>query len=110
MLTAEIDHRKGRIVLDGVQYRDREPLKLLAGHTFKDNQHSIPLSWPSLKVLLATFPEGVEVGTELRGWAWVEYGTRIGPAVEAHERAMDPENDVSGEIAIEIDELERCRG
>ena len=88
-----------RIVIDGVQYRDREPLKTLPGHSYRDQVHSIPLSWPSLRVLLATFDE-VEVGDELSTWAWVEHDTRIGPASEAHDLAMDPENDAPGPSSL----------
>jgi hypothetical protein len=108
MLTAEIN-AKGRIQIEGVQYRDREGLKELAGHSFRNEIHTIPLTWPALKVLLDTFPGDVDCGTELMAWAWREHATRVGPALEAHEWAMNPENDCSDEFGARIDEVERCR-
>ena len=108
MLRAEIDD-KGRIRIDGVEYRDREGLKELAGHRFKNDIHTIPCTWPALRVLLTSFPGEVDCGTELQGWAWREHAGRIGPALEAHGWAMNPENDCSDEFGARIDEVERCR-
>ena len=99
----------GRICIEGVEARDHDTLKNMPGTRYRHGQWSMVVSWACLKVLLVEFPGRVECGDTLRSWAWQEHAGRIGPAGEAHDRAMNPANDCSPDIGAMIDAVEQCR-
>jgi SNF2 family DNA or RNA helicase len=94
MPTAELVDN--HILIEDIRYRDRDTVKELPGYSYKGNVTRCAVSWPALKVLVDLFPDTLDIGPELRDWAWNESTERVVPATEAHDWAMDPRNDADG--------------
>lgn len=93
------------IVINNISYRDRDSVHELPGYSYKNKITRCKVSWPALKVLTSLFPNRLEIGEALREWAWKEYSERVEPATEAHDWAMQPENECSEEFS---ERLRRC--
>lgn len=95
MPTAELVEDRWIEITD-IAYRDRDAAHELPGYSYKNGKTRCTVSWPALKILVDLFPDRLQIGEELRGWAWRESSGRIIPATESNEWAMDPRNDADG--------------
>ncbi len=98
MVTAELNPAyKGQIVLE-VEYRDRDLVRSLPGAKHIEMRRwRVALSWASCLALRGVFRERLVIGPLLEAWAWEEFTGRVQPALEARDRALDPEADAEGD-------------
>lgn len=63
--------------------RDKELIMSLPGSSYnvKDHMYYAPLTWATCRALRGIFGEDLEVGLDLRTWAWHEHTDRISPAL-----------------------------
>lgn len=91
MAVAELDG--DRIVVE-VEYRDRDMVREVPGAKWvRDRTWRCPRTWAVCLALRGVFGDRLEVGPELEEWAWTELETRVRPATELRERAMDVDAD-----------------
>lgn len=87
-----------RIVLT-TEYRDRDLIRAVPGARYdKDSrQWSVALSWANCLCLRGVFGDRLELGITLRAWAAHERNTRVDPALQNRELALDPQQDADGD-------------
>lgn len=84
----------GQILLD-IGYRERELVRLVPGVKWiRDTSWRCPRTWAVCLALRGVFGETLEVDGSLEDWAWEEFNSRVRPATEARELALDPEGDL----------------
>ena len=98
MPRVELNKEQTHIEITDIAYRDRDAMQELPGYSYKNRVTRCPVSWTALKILIDLFADRLEIGEQLQAWAWQEHETRVGPATEAHDWAMDPANECSDEF------------
>lgn len=98
--------RAGDVIQIHSTYAERTVIRQLPGATHKGaNIWHVPLTWAACVTLRGLFGASLEVGPELKSWAWDEYQGHIKPALDLRDAMeLPPDSDtVSALDRIESD-------
>lgn len=87
----------GKILVDGVGFRDRDSIREVPGSKWKTGEWTVPLTYASVVVLRSIFGDRLSVGESLKKWAWTEYEARVRPMLEARALALEEDADTPGD-------------
>lgn len=84
---ARVERADDRIRVDAM-LREKDLVKQVPGSRYDRHEDCwyVPLSWGACQALRGVFGDTIEIGDELRTWAWEWYETKVRPALELRQK------------------------